>query len=113
MRVLPESFTPYLTEITSQPLADSGMAEPVGESARLDNALPKSLANQQAAAREERARLANAKREQRKGKPGQQVSAKERRQNDRRKEAHPVLLDTRLSASRRKPAGYASINFEI
>lgn len=113
MRIPSETFTPYLAEITSQPLADSGVAEPVGESARLDNALPQSLTNQQATAREDRARSANAKREQRKGKSGEQVSGKERREGDRRKEARPVLLDTRMSASRRKPAGYASINFEI
>jgi hypothetical protein len=113
MRILPEAFTPYLSEITSQPLADRGMAEPVGDSARLDNALPQSLTNPQATAREDRARLASAKREQRKGKLGEQASGKERRKNDRRKEERPVLLDTRMSANRRKPPGYASIDFEI
>jgi hypothetical protein len=112
MRIPSEIVTPYLSEIASQPRADDGTAEPVGQSARIGNALPHSRRNQQAEASQDRSPVDSTKAAPPNAAPVQPPPEQERRQEDRRKETRPVLLDTRLSKSRRKPAGYASINFE-
>jgi len=44
---------------------------------------------------------------------GAQMAGSERRQEQRRKEKLPVLLDTRLSRSRRKSVRDSAIDFEI
>jgi hypothetical protein len=112
MRIPSELVSPYVPETTSQPASQGGMAEPVGESARIESALPQSLPKDQTRASEDRAKPGDVRKEQAEGKPSQPVSNKERRKSDRRKEVRPALLDTRLTGSRRKPDGYAAIDLE-
>ncbi len=113
MRIPSEILNPYLIEISSQPQADNGVAEPVEAAARLRNTLPQSNRNRQSEADQKDIIVASEKPQPYVGKPGERPSGNERRQGERRQESRPVLLDTRLSKSRRKPVGYSSINFEI
>ena len=110
MRIPTEATSPYLSEIANRPLADNKRAEPVGDSARMNNTLSQAPLDQQTASMET---AQEAIQERARGEGSERVVTEERRKGDRRKEQRFVFLDTRASKSRRKSNRAASINFKV
>jgi len=118
MRIPPEVLLPNLYESDNKTLSEDKGAQPVDSSARLRATLSNSLSKQRHA-QEETIELVK-KGQNGRGKParsgdqrGAQKAGPERRQGERRKEKLPVLLDTRVSRSRRKSARDSAIDFKI
>jgi hypothetical protein len=118
MRIPGEVLLPYLSESDNKTLSEDKGAQPVDSSARLRATLSNSLSKQRPALEETIERLEQGQNGQ--GKPvrsgdqrGAQKAGSERRQEQRRKEQLPVLLDTRVSRSRRKSVRDSAIDCEI
>ena len=107
MRIPPDLNTPYLIDLTDRPRPDSSRAEPVSGSAQAGNALSQTPLDQRATSYDvPEATLAKTPRKT-------TPAGQERRKDERRKEQRFVLLDTRVSSSRRRASRYASINLKV
>ena len=118
MRIPPEVLLPNLYESDNKTLSEDKGAQPVDSSARLRATLSNSLSKQKHAINETIERVKQGQNGQ--GKParsgdqrGSQKAGPERRQEQRRKEKLPVLLDTRVSRSRRKSVRDSAIDYKI
>lgn len=109
MQIPPDIIPLYRAEANSASTTDNKRAEPVGELAELGNALSESAGERHAQPDQKHSGWKIGKQELR-TKPRKHYSAEERRKNDRRKENLPVLIDTRLSRSRREAEQNAKIN---
>ncbi|WP_294259341.1 hypothetical protein [Propionivibrio sp.] len=114
MKIPAEALSLYLSESDNKALAEGQRAGPVEGSARLRATLARASPEQgrsreKSDAADERSKDHELKRQKRRG---MSVSV-ERRQNDRRKENIPVLLDTRTKRCRRSSSVEQSINFRI
>ncbi|MBK7423097.1 MAG: hypothetical protein IPJ48_08375 [Propionivibrio sp.] len=117
MRIPPEVLLPNLYESDNKTLSEDKGAQPVDSSARLRATLSNSLSKQKHAL--EKPLSASSRGRTAKGNllaaainvvPKRQ---RERRQEQRRKEKLPVLLDTRVSRSRRKSVRDSAIDCKI
>jgi len=105
MRIPSEALSLYLSESDRKTFSDGKRAEPVDASARIGGSLSQSLPNH----RHEQEADIEHDQAMRRGKSG----AEERRQQERRRAKHPVLLDTRLTRHRRESGRDSTIDFEI
>lgn len=118
MRIPSEALLPYLSESDNKISAEDKGAQPVDSSARLRATLSNSLSKQRHAQEETIERVEQDQHGQEThvrsgGLQGEQKADSERRQEQRRKEKLPVLLDTRLSRSRRKSVRNSAIDCKI
>jgi hypothetical protein len=118
MRIPPEALLPNFNESDNKTLSEDKGAQPVDSSARLRATLSNSLSKQKHALEETIQRVRQGQNGQ--GKPassgdqrGAQRAGSERRHGERRKEKLPVLIDTRLSRSRRKSVRDSAIDCKI
>ncbi|MFZ4536376.1 hypothetical protein [Propionivibrio sp.] len=114
MRIPSEATTLYLSESDNKAFSEDKGPQPVDGSAKLRASLPHSLPKQRQASEEnlegvEQGQNQHRKRRQSVGKNG----IEERRQGERRKANLPVLLDTRLTRSRRESARQSAISIDI
>ena len=118
MRIPTEVLLPYLSESNNKTLSEDKGAQPVVSSAKLRAALSNSLSKQSHALEETIERVEQDQSDQGNhahsgDQRGTQKTDSERRQEQRRKEKQPVLLDTRLSRIRRKSAQDSAIDCKI
>ncbi|MBL8414540.1 MAG: hypothetical protein JNM42_08900 [Propionivibrio sp.] len=114
VKIPTEVLLPYLSESDNKTLSEDKGAQPVDSSAKLRATLSNSLSKQRHALEETLKRVEQGKNGQENHtRSGAQKAGAERRQEQRRKEKLPVLLDTRLSRSRRKSARDPAIDCKI
>lgn len=118
MRIPTDVIFPNLNESDNKTLSEEKGAQPVDSSASLRATLSNSLSKEKHALEETIKRVKPGQNGQ--GNParsGDQRAAprigSERRKGERRKEKLPVLLDTRISRSRRKSSRDSPIDFKI
>lgn len=117
MRIPNDALPPYHGEIAKRGVAETNQSKPVDGLANLRAALPNDLPPQRQARPEddsppEENPELGGQNENRRLNRGQQES-EERRKEERRKEQRPILLDTRLSRSRRESAREAAIDLKV
>ena len=118
MRIPSEVLLPNLSEGDSKTLSEEKGAQPVDSSARLRATLSNSLSKQKHALEESIKRVKQGQNGQGNSarsadRHGVQKAGPERRQEQRRKEKLPVLLDPRVSRSRRKSVRDSAIDCKI
>lgn len=114
VKIPTEVLLPYLSESDNKTLSEDKGAQPVDSSAKLRATLSNSLSKQRRALEETLKRVEQGQNGQgNHARSGTQKAGQERRQEQRRKEKLPVLLDTRLSRSRRKSARDSAIDCKI
>ena len=112
MKIPAEILTPYLTEVVDKPSTDNQGPEPVAASARLGGTGTSLESNQPRGPIQEIYEVEDRRHEPRKLKMKQHFG-EERRKENRRKETHPILLDTRTSQNRRASGSSSSIDLKI
>lgn len=118
MRIPSEALLPYLSESENKTSSEDKGAQPVDSSARLRATLSNSLSKQMHVLEETIERVEqdqNGQGHHARGgdRHGTHQAGMERRQEQRRKEKLPVLLDTRLTRSRRKSVRDSAIDCKI
>jgi hypothetical protein len=114
MRIPNEFISSYFVEIDRKTTSEGRKTEPIEASTRLGGSLSTALPKQQRAPEDSEAAAgqSHAKRQGHR-KNHAILASKERRQNERRKQKLPVLLDTRLTRHRRESGRDSTIDFEI
>jgi hypothetical protein len=118
MRIPSEVLLPYLSESDNRTFSEDKGAQPVDSSASMRATLSNPSSKQKRALKETIERLEQGQNGQgnparNSDRPAAPKGGTERRQEQRRKEKLPVLLDTRLSRSRRKSAQDSAIDCKI